>query len=116
MNSTKKIFFFVLLKNRIQITAEQLLREAKEKQLEYVAPPPKQKISDPEELAEYRMKKRKEMEDAIRKNRQKMVNWVKYAHWEESQQEIQRKKIFNIENTFDFFSYFRCSKYLGTCT
>ena len=87
----KNIHFF-LLKNRIQITAEQLLREAKEKQLEYVAPPPRQKISDPEELAEYRMKKRKEFEDAIRKNRQKMVNWVKYAHWEESQQEIQRKK------------------------
>lgn len=77
---------------RIQITAEQLLREAKEKQLEYVPPPPKQKISDPEELAEYRMKKRKEFEDAIRKNRQKMVNWVKYAHWEESQQEIQRAR------------------------
>ncbi|CAF0939521.1 unnamed protein product [Rotaria sordida] len=76
----------------IQITAEQLLREAKEKQLEYVAPPPRQKISDPEELAEYRMKKRKEMEDAIRKNRLKMVNWVKYAHWEESQQEIQRAR------------------------
>ncbi|CAF4020002.1 unnamed protein product [Rotaria magnacalcarata] len=76
----------------IQITAEQLLREAKEKQLEYVAPPPRQKISDPEELAEYRMKKRKELEDAIRKNRQKMVNWVKYAHWEESQQEIQRAR------------------------
>ena len=78
--------------NRIQITAEQLLREAKEKQLEYVAPPPRQKISDPEELAEYRMKKRKEFEDAIRKNRQKMVNWVKYAHWEETQQELQRNE------------------------
>ena len=81
----------VVVVDRIQITAEQLLREAKEKQLEYVAPPPRQKISDPEELAEYRMKKRKEFEDAIRKNRSKMVNWVKYAHWEESQQEIQRE-------------------------
>lgn len=40
------------------------------------------------------MKKRKELEDAIRKNRLKMANWVKYAHWEESQQEIQRKQIF----------------------
>lgn len=69
------------------------MREAKEKQLEYVPPPPKQKISDPEELAEYRLKKRKEYEDAIRKNRLKMVNWVKYAHWEESQQEVQRKEI-----------------------
>ena len=81
----------LFLRFRVQITAEQLLREAKEKQLEYVAPPPRQKISDPEELAEYRMKKRKEYEDAIRKTRTKMVNRDKYAHWEESQQEIQRK-------------------------
>lgn len=87
----KDLFISLLSNDRIQITAEQLLREAKEKQLEYVAPPPRQKISDPEELAEYRMKKRKECEDAIRKNRSKMVNWVKYAHWEESQQEIQRE-------------------------
>lgn len=105
-----------MLKNRIQITAEQLLREAKEKQLEYVAPPPRQKISDPEELAEYRMKKRKEFEDAIRKNRQKMVNWVKYAHWEESQQEIQRNKIIHSTILINKKLFFRCSKYLGTCT
>lgn len=103
--------------NRIQITAEQLLREAKEKQLEYVAPPPRQKISDPEELAEYRMKKRKEFEDAIRKNRLKMVNWVKYAHWEESQQELQRTTSFLFASNI-FFSvvFLRCSKYLGTCS
>lgn len=53
----------------VQITAEQLLREAKERELEIVPPPPKQKISDPEELAEYRLKKRKGFEDNIRKNR-----------------------------------------------
>ena len=34
----------------MQITAEQLLREAKERELEIVPPPPKQKIADPEEL------------------------------------------------------------------
>ena len=53
----------------ILFTAEQLLREAKERQLEIVAPPPKQKITDPQELAEFRMKKRKTFEDNIRKNR-----------------------------------------------
>ncbi|VDO61979.1 unnamed protein product, partial [Onchocerca flexuosa] len=42
----------------LQITAEQLLREAKERDLEIVAPPPKTKISDPEELAEYQRKRR----------------------------------------------------------
>ena len=47
------------------------------------------------------MKKRKEFEDAIRKNRLKMVNWVKYAHWEESQQEIRRRNsnLTNIDKT-----------------
>lgn len=31
-------------------------------------------------------------EDNIRKNRTLMVNWIKYAQWEESQQEIQRAR------------------------
>ena len=35
----------------VQITAEQLIREAKERELEVVPPPPKQKISDPTELS-----------------------------------------------------------------
>ncbi|EEC15008.1 crooked neck protein, putative [Ixodes scapularis] len=74
----------------IQITAEQLLREAKERDLEILPPPPKQKISDPEELAEYQIRKRKGFEDNIRKNRSVISNWIKYAQWEESQKEIQR--------------------------
>jgi len=76
----------------VQITAEQLLREAKERELELVPPPPKQKISDPEELADYRMRKRKMFEDNIRKNRGVMSNWIKYAQWEESQKELQRAR------------------------
>lgn len=76
----------------VQITAEQLLREAKERQLEFVPPPPKQKISDPQELQEYRLRKRKFFEDNIRKNRSTVSNWLKYAAWEESQKEIQRAR------------------------
>ncbi|RUS80280.1 hypothetical protein EGW08_011964 [Elysia chlorotica] len=76
----------------VQITAEQLLREAKERELELVPPPPKQKISDPDELAAYRMRKRKAFEDNIRKNRSVMSNWIKYAQWEESQKELQRAR------------------------
>ncbi|KAH9406615.1 PREDICTED: crooked neck-like protein 1 [Rhagoletis zephyria] len=76
----------------VQITAEQLLREAKERELEIVAPPPKQKISDPDELADYQLRKRKAFEDGIRKSRTSFANWVKYAKWEESQQEIQRAR------------------------
>lgn len=76
----------------LQITAEQLLREAKERELEIVAPPPKTKISDPEELAEYQRKRRKEFEDNIRKNRNQIANWVKYAKWEENIGEMQRAR------------------------
>jgi crooked neck len=53
----------------VQITAEQIMREAQERQLEVVAPPSRQRIDDPEELAEFQLQKRKGFEDAIRKNR-----------------------------------------------
>ncbi|VDN60824.1 unnamed protein product [Dracunculus medinensis] len=76
----------------LQITAEQLLREAKERDLEIVAPPPRTKISDPEELVEYQRKRRKEFEDNIRKNRSQIANWVKYAKWEENIGEMQRAR------------------------
>ncbi|KAF7269393.1 hypothetical protein GWI33_017576 [Rhynchophorus ferrugineus] len=76
----------------IQITAEQLLREAKERDLEILPPPPKQKISDPAELADYQLRRRKQFEDNIRKNRTVISNWIKYAQWEESQKEIQRSR------------------------
>lgn len=76
----------------VQITAEQLLREAKERELELVQPPPKQKISDEDELKSYRLRKRKAFEDAIRRNRNVMSHWFKYAQWEDSQKEIQRAR------------------------
>uniref|UniRef100_T1GQ08 Pre-mRNA-splicing factor Syf1/CRNKL1-like C-terminal HAT-repeats domain-containing protein n=1 Tax=Megaselia scalaris TaxID=36166 RepID=T1GQ08_MEGSC len=76
----------------IQITAEQLLREAKERDLEILPPPPKQKISDAAELADYQQRKRKFFEDGLRKNRMVVSNWIKYAQWEESQKEIQRAR------------------------
>jgi hypothetical protein len=53
----------------VQITAEQLLREAKERDLEICAPPPKQKIQDEAELADYQQRKRKTFEDNLRKDR-----------------------------------------------
>jgi len=76
----------------LQITAEQLLREAKERELEIVPAPPKQKIQDQEELADYQMRKRKAFEDALRKNRSVMSNWIKYATWEESQECLDRAR------------------------
>ncbi|XP_074470901.1 crooked neck-like protein 1 [Sebastes fasciatus] len=76
----------------VQITAEQLLREAKERELELLPPPPKQKITDEEELNDYKLRKRKGFEDNIRKNRTVISNWIKYAQWEESLKEIQRAR------------------------
>uniref|UniRef100_A0A4W3JQ75 Crooked neck-like protein 1 n=1 Tax=Callorhinchus milii TaxID=7868 RepID=A0A4W3JQ75_CALMI len=76
----------------LQITAEQLLREAKERELELLPPPPTQKITDEEELNDYKLRKRKTFEDNIRKNRTVISNWIKYAQWEESLKEIQRAR------------------------
>lgn len=56
----------------------------------HIIQPPKQKISDPDELADYQRKKRSGFEDNIRKNRLSITNWIKYAQWEESQRDIDR--------------------------
>jgi len=75
----------------VQITAEQILREAQERQeTEYRRP--KQNIHDLEELEEYRGRKRKEFEDAVRRNRHHMPNWLQYAKWEAEQNELTRAR------------------------
>lgn len=60
------------IKNRapapVQISAEQILREAHERQEEPIAKT-KTRIEDFEELSEYRGRKRKEFEETIRRNR-----------------------------------------------
>ncbi|AES77037.1 putative tetratricopeptide-like helical domain-containing protein [Medicago truncatula] len=75
----------------IQITAEQILREARERQ-EAEIRPPKQKITDSTELGEYRLRKRKEFEDLIRRVRWNVSVWIKYAQWEESQKDFTRAR------------------------
>ncbi|EST05515.1 Tetratricopeptide TPR2 [Kalmanozyma brasiliensis GHG001] len=81
------------IKNRapapIQISAEQLLREAQERQ-EAPAAAPAQKIEDYEELEEYRGRRRSDFEDRLRRNAQNMSMWIKYATWEASQGEMDR--------------------------
>eukprot|EP00929_Paragymnodinium_shiwhaense_P113045 TRINITY_DN8130_c0_g1_i1.p1 TRINITY_DN8130_c0_g1~~TRINITY_DN8130_c0_g1_i1.p1 ORF type:complete len:681 (+),score=245.95 TRINITY_DN8130_c0_g1_i1:204-2246(+) len=74
-----------------QITAEQLLREAVDRQ-EKEAEAPKQRIIDEDELQMYRVRKRKEFEDQIRRQRQNIGAWIKYALWEASQQEFRRAR------------------------
>ncbi|XP_073116505.1 uncharacterized protein [Elaeis guineensis] len=75
----------------IQITAEQILREARERQEPEIRPP-KQKITDVYELSDYRLRKRKEFEDQIRRVRWHTGVWVKYAAWEESQKDFARTR------------------------
>ncbi|KAH8513292.1 hypothetical protein H0E87_006545 [Populus deltoides] len=75
----------------IQITAEQILREARERQ-EADIRPPKQKITDSTELGDYRLRKRKEFEDLIRRVRWNISVWIKYAQWEESQKDFNRAR------------------------
>ncbi|GJJ69618.1 crooked neck [Entomortierella parvispora] len=75
----------------VQISAEQILREAKERQ-EVAIKVPKQKIHDHAELMEYRGRKRKEFEDRIQRSRLHIGEWLKYATWEESQDELQRAR------------------------
>lgn len=75
----------------IQITAEQILREARERQEPEIRPP-KQKITDPTELGDYRLRRRKEFEDKIRRARWNTRIWVKYAQWEENQMDFARAR------------------------
>ncbi|KAI8824748.1 hypothetical protein BJ741DRAFT_632745 [Chytriomyces cf. hyalinus JEL632] len=77
---------------QVQITAEQLLREAQERSSEQPFVKEKQKIADLDELNDYKQKKRKGFEDAIRKNRNHVGTWLKYAAWEESLGEIERAR------------------------
>lgn len=63
----------VQAKNRapasIQITAEQILREAKDRQLDVEVKAPRQQITDAEELRVFRMRKRKEVRICVVGNR-----------------------------------------------
>ena len=74
-----------------QISAEQLLREAVDRQ-EEKGQAPTQRFSDLEELHEYQGRKRKEFEDYVRRNRLNLNNWMRYAQWEVEQKEFRRAR------------------------
>ncbi|KAF2094656.1 putative cell cycle control protein [Rhizodiscina lignyota] len=77
--------------SEIQISAEQLLREAVDRQ-ETAVQAPTQRFADLEELHEYQGRKRKEFEDYVRRNRINMNNWMRYAAWELEQKEFRRAR------------------------
>ncbi|KAJ2005470.1 NineTeen Complex (NTC) component [Coemansia thaxteri] len=75
----------------VQITAEQLIREAYERQ-GTTQKAPRQKVLDGEELSDYQMRRRREFEEGVRKNRSNIAEWLRYASWEESQNEVKRAR------------------------
>ncbi|KAF4122619.1 crooked neck [Geosmithia morbida] len=75
----------------IQISAEQLLREAVDRQDEGLQAPT-QRFADLEELHEFQGRKRKEFEDYVRRNRVNLNNWTRYAQWELEQKEFARAR------------------------
>ena len=84
------------IKNRapapLQITAEQLLREAQERQIAPKRKAPRLRIESYEELEDYRARKRTEFEDAIRRLRGNMAAWIRYATWEATQGQMDRAR------------------------
>ncbi|KAF0973800.1 hypothetical protein FDP41_007187 [Naegleria fowleri] len=75
----------------LQITAEQIIREAYERSEKDIVAP-KLDIKDMEELEEYRLRMRKQYEDNIRKNRYRIINYIRYAQWEEKQNQLERAR------------------------
>jgi len=76
----------------MQVTAEQILREARERQEDENYTAPAQKITDPEELAVYRLKERKHFEDRLRMSKHAIGTWLKYAAFEEQQRDFERAR------------------------
>ena len=83
------------VKNRapapIQISAEQILREAADRQEPHILDPVT-KIHDEEEYQSYLASRRKGFEDNIRYRREHIGNWIKYARFEEENKEYERAR------------------------
>ena len=83
------------VKNRapapIQISAEQILREAADRQEENILEPIV-KVHDAEEYQSHLADRRKHYEDNIRYRREDIGNWVKYARFEEENKELERAR------------------------
>lgn len=84
------------VKNRsaaaIQVTAEQILREAADKGLEEVTKIQSRTIRDQEELLAYQQDRRKDFESQLRRSRQNIGIWCRYALWEAEQKEFERAR------------------------
>lgn len=64
-----------------QITAEQIIREAAGREVDARARAPVQRIVDEAELQDYRVRKRKEFEDVLRRQQHNMGTFLKKKHF-----------------------------------
>lgn len=84
-----------VVKNRapapIQISAEQIVREAADRQVDAIVEPVV-KVHDAEEYQQHLADRRKLFEDNIRYRREHIGNWVKYARFEEENKELERAR------------------------
>eukprot|EP00915_Cephaloidophora_sp_WS-2016_P006272 GHVH01008260.1.p1 GENE.GHVH01008260.1~~GHVH01008260.1.p1 ORF type:complete len:635 (+),score=97.84 GHVH01008260.1:2218-4122(+) len=76
----------------VQISAEQLLREATDRGSQGGSRPTQQRIVDSEEMGEFRTRKRQEFEDKLRSQRHHMSTWIQFATWEADQKEFRRAR------------------------
>lgn len=75
----------------VQITAEQILRDAVEWQGRENRMPNRTFV-DQDELVYYKAQRRKDFEDKLRRQRHHMATWIKYALWEANQQDFRRAR------------------------
>ena len=84
------------VKNRapagIQISAEQLVLEARDRSLVQAPAAPARHVADVAELGEHRLRVRKEFEDSLRMHRHNTATWLRYARWEEGAREVERAR------------------------
>jgi crooked neck len=77
----------------IQITAEQILRDARGIHDSSIKPPPRKKqIADLDELSEYRLGERNLFEEKVGRPDCGVSAWVRYARWEEQQGDLARAR------------------------
>ena len=75
----------------VQITAEQLIAESQAHRTDDIKAP-KQRIQDEEEMTDYKLRRRTEFENAVKRQRIRIGGWLKYGKWEESIGEIVRAR------------------------
>ncbi len=77
--------------SNIQITAEQIIKESQAHRTDEIAIPI-QVINDEDELNDFKLRVRKEFEDQLRRQKENINCWLKYADWEQHQTEFVRAR------------------------